>query len=137
LPQRTGHGHGSGDDRKKNLSLHPVLEDGSPVKSALAVPLTKKQYQPLSLDAARGKKCRNTASDGRTPAWWQSTTKPARMRHPLGAIWPGARPKWVSASEKKGCRGTRIPVFSACAYTHTAPGGGGEQARRSLAGRAV
>jgi hypothetical protein len=53
LPQRTGHGHGSGDDRKKNLSLHPVLEDGSPVKSALAVPLTKKQYQPLSLDQGR------------------------------------------------------------------------------------
>ncbi|KAI5002319.1 hypothetical protein ZWY2020_026974 [Hordeum vulgare] len=47
-------------------------------------------------------------------------------------------PKWARDSEKKGCSGTRIPASSACAYTHTAPGGGGELARTSPpAGREV
>lgn len=80
---------------------------------------------------------RNTARDGGTAAEWQSTMNPATMRHPLGASCVGARPKWLSASTKKWCRGTRIPASSACAYTQTAPRGGDELARRSPAGRAV
>jgi hypothetical protein len=106
-----------------------------PGESKPAASLPWKEYHPFSLNALSEKKCRNTASDGvPTPAKWQITTNPAMARHPLGASWLGAAPKWESTSPNNGCNGTRIPASSECAYTQTAPGGGGEHARRSPAG---
>jgi hypothetical protein len=101
--QRTGHCHGSGEVRKKKTLFQPLCDLGTfrptPAKSAPAAFLLWKQYQSL---LNREKKCRNRATDGSTQTSWQSTTKPTRTRHPLGMIWLGARPKWKSASEKKG-----------------------------------
>jgi hypothetical protein len=101
--RRSGHCHGSGEVRKKKPLFQPLCDLGTfrptPAKSAPAAFLLWKQYQSL---LNREKKCRNRATDGSTPASWQSTTKPTRTRHPLGVIWLDARPKWKSASEKKG-----------------------------------
>ena len=89
-PHFTGHGHGVGDLRKKNSSFHPLTERGSPLMSAPVESLPRNQYHPLSLCAHSEKKCRNTASDGGTPARWERTRKPVMTRHLLGVIWLGA-----------------------------------------------
>ncbi|BAF18861.1 Os06g0174700 [Oryza sativa Japonica Group] len=138
-PHRTWHGHGDGDDTKKKPPFHP-LSLGNPVKSTPSAPaprLPRKWYQPFSLDKNSLKKRRNTASDGGAAAWWESRRNPATTRHPLGVIWLGATPRWRRSSQAKGCSGRRIPASSARAYTHAAPGGGAEHARRSPAGRAA